>query len=146
MSQTLQKEAVFMSRILHQRVVLIPGRTVYNAHGQEVGTEPGITAEFQNGRYATSDPEEIELLRRRMAAPDGPAIWEVDPLSLAPDATELLMSLVGADPATIAAVLAEERAGYERPSVIEACERALSQVSEPMPVKRGPGRPPKVRD
>jgi hypothetical protein len=121
---TKDRPVTFAARRSNQRVTIIPGDHKF-AGGRIIGEEPGQHVEFVNGTFTTTDPDVIEHLRRRIAAPDAPAIWEV-PVS-APASTEVLVELATANAERTREILDDERAGWERPDVIAACEAKLAQ-------------------
>lgn len=102
-----------------------------------IGETDGRFAEFKDGRFETDDPQVIEVLRERIAAPDGPeGLVEIEKASLAPDASDVLVRLVTANAQETRDILEAERVEWERPAVIEACEAKLAQFST-----RGPRKP-----
>jgi len=56
---------VFMSRNKRLRVIAKPSFHVLDANGQRVQIS-GFTAEFQNGRFETNDPEQIASMLKHM--------------------------------------------------------------------------------
>jgi hypothetical protein len=121
---TKDRPVTFAARRSNQRVTIIPGDHKF-AGGRIIGEEPGQHVEFANGLYTTTDPEEIAHLRARIEAADAPAIWELPPNI--PASTEVLVELATANAERTREILDDERAGWERPDVIAACEAKLAQ-------------------
>lgn len=132
MSQVKTRRVTFISRYRDHELVMEPATDVI-AGGRIVGSAPGKRIQFTNGRLVTDDQAVIDFIRRRLLAPDAPAIHELDAQAEAPDPTDVLVELATANAVETRQILETELEGWERPKVIEACNSKLAQFS-----KRGP--------
>lgn len=72
-------EVIFMTRYPNQKLTMSPPRSIKD--GMHVQIIPGRFIQFQDEMFKTSDPEEIEFLRKHRFY--GHRIREIDPRSIA---------------------------------------------------------------
>jgi hypothetical protein len=122
MPSTKTRAVQFMSKYAQHRLIMVPKD--YNwQHGRVQGETPGHTIEFEQGRYTTDDPAEIEFLRTKV---DGATIYEMSPV--VPDPAALLAELATASADRTREIQSAELEGWERPVVLETCERKLASM------------------
>lgn len=125
--------AVTFHSIHESHRLVIPGeQRDYNfVNGRIMGETKGHTVLFDRNLCITSDPVEIGYLRSRIENGDSD-IREIDPI--VPDPSAVLAELATASADRTREILAAELEGWERPVVVETCERKLASM---------PGRPRK---
>jgi hypothetical protein len=122
MPSTKTREVLFASRFTELR--LIVDSTDYEWKGNRIhGETKGHTIEFHKGTFRTVDPVEIDFLREKIANGES-NIREVP--AQVPDPSSLLVELVDASEGRVREVLAAERDGWERPEILEVCEKRLA--------------------
>lgn len=113
------------------RLVLTERHPIYDNNGQRLGQTPGVTAEFRNGLYETTDPEIVAKLRAHpgmnMTFVEVGAEPDRVPSS-GPMIERVMKATAELDAVSLEEILKEEQEGHARPDVIAACEAAIRRV------------------
>jgi hypothetical protein len=120
MPEVKTREVLFASRSPEHRLVMEPGDYIWKGPRIQ-GEAKGKTIEFHQGVFRTSDPAEIEFLREKLVSE--PMIYEIP--QEVPDPSSLLVELVDASEDRVRQILEAELDGWERPQIIEVCEKRL---------------------
>lgn len=139
MTESTTTSKTFVSKTSNLRLVKKPARRKpIGEHGDFINV-PGEDVVFREGRYATSDPGEINFLvdhpnNGRLfheigAAPDRPGE------NTAELHAEIQNAIFDADYDKVADILVRERTTLSRPDVIAACETALLRAGAAVPEK-----------
>lgn len=117
----------FVSTKTNQRMVLLAQEPIW-AGNRVIGDSPGKSVQFVRGMYETTDAEEIELIRQRLSQGNAPQVREIDRRAFAPDHTETLLELVGADLDRVEEIYRDEAGNWQREPIMRACEKRLEGV------------------
>lgn len=124
----------YVSGTHNLRLVVEPIRKKPIGEGSDFYTTPGKVIVFREGRYSTTDQEEIDwldshpshgVLFHKVGFGEG---GRTEDDSAAVVAAVVKMAFSG-DYQKIADILIAERASYRRPDVIAACETVLNEVN-----------------
>lgn len=135
-TDTQSTTVTFHSPTDNLRLVVKAATRKMNDQGQWE-TVPGVAIEFRNGRFTTTDSEQVAFLRQHKEA--GRLFHELgaerdavrdDEAAMVAHILDLALEGQGE---AIADILVTERNSYSRPAVLGACEKALDRIGAMVP-------------
>lgn len=129
----LAEPVTFLSTCNDLRIVRTQKYPTFGPHGERTGDSPGETLTFKHGRFVTSDPELVRFLQGH--AGNGDTFHEMgmgangqtndDAPKIVGEIMELALK---GEADRIADILLSERNSMSRPTVLAACESAITQI------------------
>lgn len=134
---TKNETVTFLAPCANLRLVKEPKFPTLNHLGLPVGMNPGVSVDFSEGQYSTSDPEIIEWLRnhRQFNVPGYQGFWEDgnapdEPKPTIPQQQAALEAALDAkDADAVRAVIEEEKATHNREVIFASARIALKALA-----------------